>query len=119
MRRTRPEMVQSFEGVKLALNILNDYYAKADKSHSVFFEGASGTVGLLEVVESRFTKGLTETAAVAAYDSEAEKNEIEKTTKEQHQVQDQGVRRLGQVHWSPSRLVGLASAPRQTLPTVR
>ena len=44
MRRTRPEMVQSFEGVKLALNLLNDYYATADKSHSVFFDGASGTV---------------------------------------------------------------------------
>ena len=34
--KNRLEMVQSFEGVKLALNIFNDYYVKADKSHSVF-----------------------------------------------------------------------------------
>lgn len=86
--KNRPEMEQGLKGVKLALKILNDYYAKADKSHSASSGGASGIVGLLEVVESDFTKGLTEMvateeAAVAAYESETKDNAIEKTTKEQ------------------------------------
>jgi hypothetical protein len=86
--KNRPEMEAGLKGVKLALKILNDYYAKADKSHSSSSGGASGIVGLLEVVESDFTKGLTEMiaaeeAAVAAYESETKDNEVEKTTKEQ------------------------------------
>jgi len=86
--KNRPEMEQGLKGVKLALKILNDYYAKADKSHSSSSGGASGIVGLLEVVESDFTKGLTEMvateeAAVAAYESETKDNEITLTTKEQ------------------------------------
>jgi len=86
--KNRPEMEAGLKGVKLALKILNDYYAKADKSHSSSSGGASGIVGLLEVVESDFTKGLTEMvateeAAVAAYESETKENAIEKTTKEQ------------------------------------
>jgi len=86
--KNRPEMEQGLKGVKLALKILNEYYASADKSHSASSGGASGIVGLLEVVESDFTKGLTEMVAseevaVAAYESETKDNEIEKTTKEQ------------------------------------
>jgi len=86
--KNRPEMEAGLKGVKLALKILNDYYAKADKSHDSSSGGASGIVGLLEVVESDFTKGLTEMvaaeeAAVAAFESEEKDNEIEKTTKDQ------------------------------------
>jgi len=85
--RFRPEMEQGLKGVKLALKILNDYYAKADKSHDSSSGGASGIVGMLEVVESDFTKGLTEMvateeAAAAAHESETKENAIEKTTKE-------------------------------------
>merc|ERR1719454_2672714 len=83
-------MEQGLKGVKLALKILNEYYAKAasGSSHSASSGSASGIVGMLEVVESDFTKGLTEMiaaeeAAVAAYESETKDNEIEKTTKEQ------------------------------------
>merc|ERR1719389_1061476 len=61
--KNRPEMEQGLKGVKLALKILNEYYAKADKSHGASSGGASGIVGLLEVVESDFTKGLTEMIA--------------------------------------------------------
>merc|ERR1719160_2457571 len=32
--KNKPELEQGLKGVKLALKILNDYYAKADKSHS-------------------------------------------------------------------------------------
>jgi len=86
--KNRPEMEAGLKGVKLALKILNEYYAKSDKSHSASSGGASGIVGLLEVVESDFTKGLTEMvateeAAVAGYKSETKDNAIEKTTKEQ------------------------------------
>jgi len=86
--KNRPEMEAGLKGVKLALKILNEYYAKSDKSHSSSSGGASGIVGLLEVVESDFTKGLTEMvateeAAVAGYKSETKDNAIEKTTKEQ------------------------------------
>merc|ERR1719400_1839499 len=50
--------------------------------------GGGGVIGLLEVCESDFSKGLiemtsTEEAAQAAYDTETKENEIEKVTKEQ------------------------------------
>merc|ERR1719146_47142 len=37
----RPEMEQGLEGVKMALQILRDYYAKDDKKHEAA-EGAAG-----------------------------------------------------------------------------
>merc|ERR1712156_1057158 len=76
------------EGVQLALKALRDYYAKADKAHVSDEGGGGGVIGLLEVCESDFSKGLiemtsTEEAAQAAYDKETKDNEIEKVTKEQ------------------------------------
>merc|ERR1719329_87259 len=38
--KNKPEMEQGLKGVKLALKILNEYYAKADKSHSASSGGA-------------------------------------------------------------------------------
>merc|ERR1719436_2248773 len=81
-------MEQGLRGVKLALKILGDYYGQSDKDHAAA-EGAGGNIiGLLEVVESDFTKGLaemtaTEQSAQAAYEAETKENEIEKVTKEQ------------------------------------
>merc|ERR1719486_667822 len=57
------EMKQGIQGVKMALKVLKEYYAKADKSHSAADGAASGIIGLLEVCESDFTKGLTEMTA--------------------------------------------------------
>merc|ERR1719265_1601203 len=54
------EMEKGIKGVKLALKVLNDYYAKSDKAHSSADGAGSGIIGLLEVVESDFTKGLAE-----------------------------------------------------------
>jgi len=84
----KSDMEQGLEGVKMALNILRDYYAKEGKAHSAAEGAGSGIVGLLEVVESDFSKGLaemtaTEQAAAAAYDSQTKQNEISKATKEQ------------------------------------
>merc|ERR1719174_3425328 len=56
------EMEQGIKGVKLALKVLKDYYAKAD-DHGSADGAASGIIGLLEVCESDFTKGLTEMTA--------------------------------------------------------
>merc|ERR1719183_1161122 len=84
--KNKPELEQGLKGVKLALKILNDYYAKADKGSA---SGAGGgIIGMLEVIESDFTKGLTEMVAAeqtaaAAYEKESQENEVEKTTKTQ------------------------------------
>ena len=43
--------------MKLALKLVYDYYAKADKAHG-FADGAgSGIIGMLEVIESDVTQG--------------------------------------------------------------
>merc|ERR1712190_514112 len=86
--KAKAEMEAGIKGVQLALKVLRDYYAKADKAHVSDEGGGAGIIGLLEVVESDFSKGLiemtsTEEAAQASYDQETKKNEIEKTTKEQ------------------------------------
>merc|ERR1711972_607168 len=74
-------------GVKLALKILNDYYA-ADAAHETADGAASGIISLLEVIEADFTKNLAqitadEEAAVAAYEAGTKENEIDRTAKEQ------------------------------------
>lgn len=82
------EMEKGLNGVKLALKVLNEYYAKADKAHDSADGASTGIIGLLEVCESDFAKGLAEMnaaeeSAQAAYEQESKENEIEKVTKEQ------------------------------------
>jgi len=84
----KPELEQGLEGVKMALQVLRDYYAKDDKKHDAADGAAGGIVGLLEVVESDFSKGLaemisTEEAAAAEYDTQTKENAVTRTTKEQ------------------------------------
>ena len=43
------EMEKGLNGMKLALKVLNEYYAKADKAHSSSDGASSGIIGLLEV----------------------------------------------------------------------
>jgi len=86
--KNKPEMEAGLKGIKLALKILNDYYAKADKSHGSSDGAGSGIIGMLEVIESDFTKGLTEMVAAeqmaaAGHDKETKENAIEKTVKNQ------------------------------------
>jgi len=85
--KAKAEMDEGIKGVQLALKVLRDYFAK-EKSHAADEGGGSGIIGLLEVVESDFSKGLiemtsTEEAAQAEYDQETKDNEIERVTKEQ------------------------------------
>merc|ERR1719253_1062844 len=82
------EMKKGVKGVKLALKVLREYYAKDDKAHSSADGAGSGIIGLLEVCESDFSKGLaemiaTEESAVNDYEKETKENEITKATKEQ------------------------------------
>jgi DNA repair exonuclease SbcCD ATPase subunit len=82
------EMEQGIEGVKLALKVLTEYYAKDDKSHESAEGAGHGIIGLLEVVESDFTKGLAEMtaaeeSAAAEYDKMTKENEISKAMKMQ------------------------------------
>merc|ERR1719353_2792249 len=75
------EMAQGIKGVKMALKVLKDYYAKADKGHGASEGAGSGIIGLLEVCESDFTKGLTEMTAAeeqaaAEYEAYCKEDEI-------------------------------------------
>jgi len=86
--KNNPEMEQGLQGVKLALKILSDYYAKVDKAHGSSDAAGGGIIGMLEVIESDFTKGISEMVAseqtaAATYDRETKENAIEKTTKDQ------------------------------------
>jgi len=84
----KADMEQGLEGVKMALKILREYYAADDKAHQAADGAGGGIVGLLEVVESDFSKGLaemiiTEEGAAADYDRQTKENEITKATKSQ------------------------------------
>jgi len=81
------EMKQGIEGVKKALKVLKDYYAKSSDHGSAGGAG-SGIIGLLEVCESDFTKGLTEMtaaeqSAAADYEAYGKQDEIDRTAKTQ------------------------------------
>merc|ERR1719265_2433226 len=82
------EMEKGIKGVQLALKVLNEYYAKSDKAHSSADGAGSGIIGLLEVAESDFSKGLAEMTAAeetaaSEYDTTTKENAIAKATKEQ------------------------------------
>merc|ERR1712087_1084477 len=61
---------------------------KQDKAHEAAEGAGHGIIGLLEVIESDFSKALAEfipveETAAADYDKQSKENEIEKTTKDQ------------------------------------
>ena len=87
-KSSKVDMEQGVEGVKLALNILREYYASEGKPHSAAEGAGGGIIGLLEVCESDFSKDLatimsTEETAQTAYDRASKENEIETTVKNQ------------------------------------
>jgi DNA repair exonuclease SbcCD ATPase subunit len=88
-KASRPEMERGLNGVKKALKVLKEYYAKPallqEQSGS---EGANAILGLLEVAESDFSKLLAEMIAEeeqaqAAYDEGTNENTVAGKTKEQ------------------------------------
>merc|ERR1719316_1827852 len=85
--QNKADMEQGIQGVKMALKVLTEYYAK-DKDHDAAQGSGEGIIGLLEVCESDFSKGLaeyvgSEDSSKAEYEQQTKENEIEKTTKEQ------------------------------------
>jgi hypothetical protein len=88
-KSNKAEMEQGLEGVKMALKVLRDYYeGDANKAQGAAEGAGTGIIGLLEVVESDFSKGLaemvsTEENAQNTYDAASKENEITKATKEQ------------------------------------
>merc|ERR1712232_1438692 len=83
--QNKADLEQGIEGVKLALKVLREYYAKKEATSD---QGAgTSIIGLLEVCESDFTKGLaeavsTEEEAARSYEQNEKDDEIEKVTKE-------------------------------------
>jgi len=81
------EMQKGVKGIQLALKVLREYYAK-DSAHSSADGAGSGIIGLLEVCESDFSKGLAEMtgaeeSAVSEYETTSKENAIVKATKDQ------------------------------------
>merc|ERR1719377_146674 len=90
------------EGVGMALQVLRDYYAEKEEAfvqttHDKATGAASGIIGMLEVVESDFSKNLAEgqaaeDAAQEAYEKLTQDNEIattEKSTAVKYKTKDQ------------------------------
>merc|ERR1719163_1828648 len=87
-KKNSAEMKMGIEGIKKALGVLKEYYAKADKAHGAAEGAGSGIIGLLEVAESDFTKGLTEMTAeeetaAAEYEAYCKEDEIANVQKAQ------------------------------------
>merc|ERR1719473_757507 len=81
-------MEMGIKGVKKALQVLKDYYAKGDAQGASSEGAGSGIIGLLEVCESDFTKGLTEMTAqeetaAADYEAYCKEDEIATVQKQQ------------------------------------
>jgi len=94
------------EGVGMALQVLRDYYAEKEAliqqpapgaTHSAATGAATGIIGMLEVIESDFTKSLAdgsaaEAMAVEAYEKLTQDNKIattEKSTAVEYKTKDQ------------------------------
>merc|ERR1712232_1028278 len=83
--QNKADLEQGIEGVKLALKVSREYYAKKEATSD---QGAgTSIIGLLEVCESDFTKGLaeavsTEEEAARSYEQNEKDDEIEQATKE-------------------------------------
>merc|ERR1719171_3387576 len=83
----KAELKLGISGVKKALKVLKDYYAK-DSAHGSADGAASGIIGLLEVCLSDFEKGLAEMtgeeeSAISEYEKTTKENEILTAEKEQ------------------------------------
>jgi hypothetical protein len=83
----KADLEQGIEGVQTALKVLRDYYS-SDKGHAAAEGAGQGIIGLLEVCESDFSKGLadmvaSEEASQTSYDRATKENEIETATKDQ------------------------------------
>jgi len=87
-KASKAELNKAITGIKLALKILNDYYATDGKAHVAAEGASSGIISLLEVCEADFSKNLAqitsdEEVAAMEYDQVSKDNEVEKNAKQQ------------------------------------
>merc|ERR1711972_1177895 len=85
--KNKADLEQGIAGVKQALKILREYYASDDKAHAAADGAGASIIGLLEVCESDFTKGLAaitsaEEDAKATHEVTSKENEVERAAKE-------------------------------------
>mmetsp|Transcript_97834 Transcript_97834/g.262898 ORF Transcript_97834/g.262898 Transcript_97834/m.262898 type:complete len:682 (-) Transcript_97834:123-2168(-) len=83
---SKAELDKGLKGIKLALQVLKEYYA-TEGAHGKSEGSSGGIIGLLEVCESNFSKNLAEItseeeSAVAAYGEGTKENSIQKVAKE-------------------------------------
>merc|ERR1712224_27526 len=88
--KEKADLEAGIKGVRAALEVLREYYAKDDDAPSFAQTSSNGNgiIPMLEVVESDFTKGLTEIIAdedaeVSRYNAESKANAVLKKEKEQ------------------------------------
>jgi len=74
---SKAEVEKALTGMKLALKILNEYYAKEGKAHDAAEGAASGIIGLLEVCEADFSKNLAQITS----DEDSAVNQYEQITR--------------------------------------
>jgi len=91
------ELTQGLAGVRKALTVLRDYYASSDafvqqpampETHTKATGAGNGIIGILEVVESDFAKGLAKEEAQeedsqSEYEEITQENKVTKTMKDQ------------------------------------
>jgi len=101
-RAAKADFGQGLEGVRMALDVLRDYYASDDAflqqptGHSKATGASTGIIGMLEVIESDFSKMLaegqaTEDQAQKEYDTLSKDNEVAtatKTTEAEYKTKD-------------------------------
>merc|ERR1719375_2063918 len=101
-KEAKADFEAGVEGVGMALQVLRDYYAEKEEAfvqttHDKATGAASGIIGMLEVVESDFSKNLAEGSAAEAMAQEAyekltQDNKIattEKSTAVKYKTKDQ------------------------------
>merc|ERR1719486_526821 len=106
-KEAKADYESGVEGVGMALQVLRDYYAEKDESliqqpapgatHTKATGAATGIIGMLEVIESDFTKSLAdgtaaEAMAIEAYEKLTMDNKIattEKSTAVEYKTKDQ------------------------------
>merc|ERR1740138_9000 len=95
----KADLEQGLNGVRGALKVLREYYAAGGEEsfvqqpeppagHKKAEGSASGIIGILEVIESDFARGLAEAktneeTAQQLYDKTTQENKVTKATKEQ------------------------------------
>merc|ERR1719248_240071 len=101
-KEAKADFEAGVEGVGMALQVLRDYYAEKEEAfvqttHDKATGAASGIIGMLEVVESDFSKNLAEGSAaeamaIEAYEKLTQDNKIattEKSTAVKYKTKDQ------------------------------